>query len=118
LTSKDAVEAVDIVRAETDAVPDEHEVSQNIVFVPEPVGVVRQEQDGNDAARIMQVDHVGWKRCKHVVFDYERHQVVKRPARKGVCESPAGGDINLHEDIEEARRLEVVVERRDRGTEL
>jgi hypothetical protein len=104
LALHDAVETAQVVLAlaETYSVAREYKISQNVVLVPER-RIVVQEQDGNDRARIVKIDNVGWKRSHIVVFDYQRHQVVEGPTREGATRRY----IDLDEYVEETGRREI-----------
>lgn len=79
---------------------DQHKVSQDVILVPER-RIIVQEQNGNDAAGIVQVNNFRRELRYLVIFHYQRHQVVKRSAGESAREGPACRYVNLYENVKE-----------------
>src|SRR5262249_38331987 len=85
---------VTLAVGEADSMPREHKVAENIIRVPFS-GVGIQEENGNDGALVVEIDHLGRKRIDAGVFHNQRHLVVNSGAGK----IGAGRHIDPDEDV-------------------
>lgn len=77
-----------------------HKVTKNVILVPER-RIIVQEQNGNDAAGIVQVNNFRRELRYLVIFHHQGHQVVKRSAGESAREASTCRYVHLYENVKE-----------------